>query len=109
MGGGYPHPIQTWDVAPPPKDGCTPTPASVDRQTLPSINITFPHTSYAGGKNLSVNIKMGRPRPVGLKWVPVHYQQFGGGGEGPKSKTDRIPKSHILKGRVLTPPPESEE
>ena len=33
---------ETWDPPPPPK---------VNRQTFPSINITFPRTTYAGGKN----------------------------------------------------------
>ena len=43
---GYPPPtIQTWDGAPPP-------PPMVNRQTFPSINITFPRTTYAGGKKL---------------------------------------------------------
>ena len=50
-GMGYP-PIQTWDRIPPrPGMGYQP-PAMVNRQTFPSINITFPRTTYAGGKNV---------------------------------------------------------
>ena len=44
-GTGYPAPpppIQTWDGVPPP-------PPMVNRQTFPSINITFPRTTFAGG------------------------------------------------------------
>ena len=56
-------PIQTWDGVPPtirPEMGYpppsdlgwgTPPPPMVNRQTFPSINITFPRTTYAGGKN----------------------------------------------------------
>ena len=40
----YPPPtIHTWDGVPPPP------PPMVNRQTFPSINITFPRTTYAGG------------------------------------------------------------
>ena len=69
---GVPPPIQTWDGVPPypdlgqgtphhpdlgwgtpplPKPGTGyPPPPMVNRQTFPSINITFPRTTYAGGK-----------------------------------------------------------
>ena len=61
-GMGYPT-IQTWDGVPPhqtwngvtlppsrPGMGYPPQPM-VNRQTFPSINITFPRTTYAGGNN----------------------------------------------------------
>ena len=78
LDGGTPHqqdggyPIQTWDGVPPPRlgtgyppdlgqptpptqtwDGVPPQPI-VNRQTFPSINITFPRTTYAGGKNVRI-------------------------------------------------------
>ena len=42
LGWGTPH-HQTWDGVSPP--------LMVNRQTFPSINITFPCTTYAGGNN----------------------------------------------------------
>ena len=51
-------PSQTWDGVPLPATRPeilrwgTPLHAIVNRQTFPSINITFPRTTYAGGKNL---------------------------------------------------------
>ena len=42
-GTGYPHPDLGQGTPPPPM---------VNRQTFPSINITFPRTTYAGGKNM---------------------------------------------------------
>ena len=48
-----PPTIQIWDGVPPTQtwDGTPPLPM-VNRQTFPSINITFPHTTYTGGKNI---------------------------------------------------------
>ena len=46
-GMGYP-PTQTWDEVPPP-------PPMVNRQTFPSINITFPRTTYAGGNKVCLS------------------------------------------------------
>ena len=55
-GTGYP-PTQTWDGVPPYPDlgRGTPPPPMVKRQTFPSINITFPRTTYTGGKNKHIN------------------------------------------------------
>ena len=66
-GMGYPPHHQTWDgvpltirpgmrYPPPPPDQGWSTPPSpmVNRQTFPSINITFPRTTYTGGKNLKI-------------------------------------------------------
>ena len=47
--GGYS--IQTWEGVPPIGQMGVPPPTSVDRQTFPSINITFPHTLYADSNN----------------------------------------------------------
>ena len=52
---GVPPPGQTWDGVPPPARpgmGYPPPPASVDRHTDSCQNITFPRTTYAGGKKL---------------------------------------------------------
>ena len=60
---GTPHPDLGWGT-PPPSDlgwGTPPPPPMVNRQTFPSINITFPRTTYAGGKN-----------PASLQ----HFRQF---------------------------------
>ena len=42
---------QTRDGVPPRPGTGYPCPPMVNRQTFPSINITFPRTTYAGGKN----------------------------------------------------------
>ena len=45
-------PPKIWDLGPsPPRLDRVPPPPKVNRQTFPSINITFPRTTYAGGKN----------------------------------------------------------
>ena len=56
-GMGYPPTIQTWDGVPPPptippsRPGTGyPPPPTNGEQTFQSINITFPRTTYAGGK-----------------------------------------------------------
>ena len=44
-------PPKIWDLGPPPKNLRPGTPPpKVNRRTFPSINITFPPTTYAGGK-----------------------------------------------------------
>ena len=43
-------PPQTWTWDPPRPGPGTPLLPKVNRQTFPSINITFPRTTYAGGK-----------------------------------------------------------
>ena len=53
--GGVPPHHQTWDEVPPHHqtwDGVPPPQPMVNRQTFPSINITFPRTTYAGGKKV---------------------------------------------------------
>ena len=50
LGWGTP-PGETWDgVSPPVRPGMGVPPHNVNRQTFPSTNITFPRTTYAGGK-----------------------------------------------------------
>ena len=51
---GTPQPDLGWGTPPPARPGMgypPPPPRNVNRQTFPSINITFPRTTYAGGKN----------------------------------------------------------
>ena len=49
---GYPPwPDLEWGIPLPPDLRWGTPPAMVNRQTFPSINITFPRTTYAGGKN----------------------------------------------------------
>ena len=52
--GTPPTPFQTWDGVPPyPALRWGTPPPMVNRQTFPSINITFPRTTYAGGKYIN--------------------------------------------------------
>ena len=64
---GYPPPLkiwdrvtpqksETWDPPPPVHGWIGYLPPKVNRQTFPSINITFPRTTYAGGNNVKVNV-----------------------------------------------------
>ena len=50
--GTPPWKSETWD--PPHLDLDLGPPPKVNRQTFPSINITFPRTTYAGGKNVTM-------------------------------------------------------
>ena len=55
-GMGYPPPPSRPSMGyPPPRPGTGYPPPMVNRQTFPSINITFPHTTYAGSKNLGAH------------------------------------------------------
>ena len=58
--GGVPHPDLVGGYPPEPEMGYPPR--NVNRQTFPSINITFPRTTYAGGKNRCA------PSGVGVCW-----------------------------------------
>ena len=48
---GPPQKSETWDSPLPGPGPGNPSPPKVNRQTFPSINITFPRTTYAGGNN----------------------------------------------------------
>ena len=52
--GTPPRKSETWDPSPPPKIWDLGPPPKVNRQTFPSINITFPRTTYAGGNKTEV-------------------------------------------------------
>ena len=53
----WPGPGTPLDLgAPPDLDLGPPPPQRVNRQTFPSINITFPRTTYAGGNKLSLTL-----------------------------------------------------
>ena len=54
LGPPTPRKSETWDPPENLRHG-TPPP-KVNRQTFPSINITFPRTTYAGGKNKSERV-----------------------------------------------------
>ena len=51
LGGTPSRPGQGGTLGTPTRPGMGYTPTVVNRQTFPSTNITFPHTTYAGGNN----------------------------------------------------------
>ena len=60
----YPPPVQGWIGLPPPQK-------KVNRQTFPSINITFPRTTYAGGNNAQMVYSQETVRHIYFCVAPV--------------------------------------